>query len=383
MAAKLMRAVRYSGYGGGAAGLEHVEVPVPAPANDEVLLKLEAASLNPVDWKIQKGILRPLLPRKFPHIPVFSMISCHAEVPVPAPAKDEVLLKLEAASLNPVDWKIQKGMLRPLFPCKFPHIPVTDVAGEVVEVGSGVKDFKAGDKVVSVLSHFSGGGLAEFAVAKKNITVSRPAEVSAAEGAGLPIAGLTAHQALTQVVGINLDGSGPQKSILITAASGGVGHYAVQLAKLGNTHVTATCGARNIDLVKSLGADEVLDYKTPDGAALKSPSGRTFDAVIHCATGIPWSTFEPNLSTNGKVIDITPNASAMVTFALKKLTFSKKQLVPLLLSPKKENLECLVGLVKEGKLKTVIDSKHPLSKAEDAWAKSIDGHATGKIIVEP
>nr|CAN76197.1 hypothetical protein VITISV_019633 [Vitis vinifera] len=69
MAAKLMRAVRYSGYGGGAAGLEHVEVPVPAPANDEVLLKLEAASLNPVDWKIQKGILRPLLPRKFPHIP--------------------------------------------------------------------------------------------------------------------------------------------------------------------------------------------------------------------------------------------------------------------------------------------------------------------------
>ncbi|XP_034692496.1 chloroplast envelope quinone oxidoreductase homolog isoform X3 [Vitis riparia] len=278
---------------------------------------------------------------------------------------------------------MQKGMLRPLFPRKFPHIPVTDVAGEVVEVGSGVKDFKAGDKVVSILSQFSGGGLAEFAVAKENLTVSRPSEVSAAEGAGLPIAGLTAHQALTQVVGINLDGSGPRKNILITAASGGVGHYAVQLAKLGNTHITATCGARNIDLVKSLGADEVLDYKTPDGAALKSPSGRTFDFVIHCATGIPWSTFEPNLSTNGKVIDITPTASTMLTFAMKKLTFSKKQLVPLLLSPKKENLECLVGLVKEGKLKTVIDSKHPLSKAEDAWAKSIDGHATGKIIVEP
>ena len=220
-------------------------------------------------------------------------------------------------------------------------------------------------------------------MAKENLTVSRPSEVSAAEGAGLPIAGLTAHQALTQVVGINLDGSGPEKNILITAASGGVGHYAVQLAKLGNTHVTATCGARNIDFVKSLGADEVLDYKTPDGAALKSPSGRTFDFVIHCATGIPWSTFEHNLSTNGKVIDITPTASTMLTFALKKLTFSKKQLVPLVVSPKKENLECLVGLVKEGKLKTVIDSKHPLSKAEDAWAKSIDGHATGKIIVEP
>uniref|UniRef100_A0A5B6ZZP1 Enoyl reductase (ER) domain-containing protein n=1 Tax=Davidia involucrata TaxID=16924 RepID=A0A5B6ZZP1_DAVIN len=329
MAGKLMHAVRYDCYGGGPAGLKHVEVPVPTPT------------------------------------------------------KDEVLLKVEAASINPVDWKIQKGMLRLIFPRKFPYIPLTDTAGEVVEVGAGVENFKAGDKVVAILSHASGGGLAEFAVAKKSLTVPRPPEVSAAEGAGLPVAALTAHQALTQSAGIKLDGSGPKANILVTAASGGVGHYAVQLAKLGNTHVTATCGARNIDFVKSLGADEVLDYKTPDGAALKSPSGQKYDAVIHCATGIPWSTFAPNLGTKGKVIDITPGPSAMWTFAVKKLTLSKQQLVPLLMSPKSENLDYLVKLVKEGKLKTVIDSKHPLSKAEDAWAKSIDGHATGKIIVEP
>lgn len=296
---------------------------------------------------------------------------------------DEVLLKLEATSLNPVDWKMQKGMLRPLLPRRFPYIPGTDVAGEVVEVGPGVTNFKTGDKVVAILSHLSGGGLAEFAVAKKSLSVARPPEVSAAEGAGLPVAGLTAHQALTQSAGVKLDGSGNQKNILITAASGGVGHYAVQLAKLGNTHVTATCGARNIEFVKSLGADEVLDYKTPEGAALKSPSGKKYDSVIHCAAGVPWSTFEPNLSENGKVIDITPGPSAIMTFAFKKLTFSKKQLVPLLLIPNGENLNYLVNLVKEGKLKTVIDSKHPLSRAEDAWAKSIDGHATGKIIVEP
>ncbi|KAG4191420.1 hypothetical protein ERO13_A07G092100v2 [Gossypium hirsutum] len=234
-----------------------------------------------------------------------------------------------------------------------------------------------------MLHHFTGGGLAEYAVAKENLTVARPPEVSAAEGAGLPVAGLTAHQALSQAAGVKLDGSGQQVNLLITAASGGVGHYAVQLAKLGNTHVTATCGARNLDFVKSLGADEVLDYKTPDGAALKSPSGRKYDAVIHCAAGIPWSTFEPNLSSNGKVIDITPGPSAFLTFAMKKLTFSKKKLEPLFVSLKKENLNYLVNLVKDGKLKTVIDSKYPLSKAEEAWAKSIDGHATGKIIVEP
>ncbi|XWS31233.1 hypothetical protein CRYUN_Cryun23aG0060000 [Craigia yunnanensis] len=322
MAENLMHAVQYSSYGGGAAGLKHVEVPIPTPKQDEVLLKLEATSLNPLDLKIQKGVIRPFLPRKFPFIP-----------------------------------------------------------GEVIKVGPGVKNYKAGDKVVAVLG--SGGGLAEFAVAKESLAVARPPEVSAAEGAALPIAGLAAHKALTEVAGVKLDGSGQQVNLLITAASGGVGQYAVQLAKLGNTHVTATCGARNMDLVKGLGADEVLDYKTPDGAALKSPSGRKYDAVIHCATGIPWSTFEPNLSENGKVIDISPTPSAFMTFALKKLTFSKKQLVPMIMLPKKENLDYLVKFVKEGKLKAVIDSKHPLSKAEEAWAKSIDGHATGKIIVEP
>ncbi|KAL6576764.1 hypothetical protein OROMI_011040 [Orobanche minor] len=328
MARKLMHAVRYEGYGGGAAGLKHVEVPVPTPS------------------------------------------------------KGEVLLKLEATSLNPVDWKTQKGMLRPLLPWKFPFIPATDVAGEVLEVGPGVGSFKPGDKVVAMLSHITGGGLAEYGVAKENLTVPRPPEVSAAEGAGLPVAGLTAHMALTQPAGLILDKTGPHKNILVTAASGGVGQYAVQLAKLGNAHVTATCGARNVDLVKSLGADEVLDYKTPEGASLKSPSGKKYDAVVHCAPALSWSVFEPNLSANGKVIDITPGPSAMWTFAMKKLTFSKKQLVPLLLVPKGENLRYLVELVREGKLKTLIDSKFPLTKAEDAWAKSIDGHATGKIIVE-
>ncbi|XP_057780207.1 chloroplast envelope quinone oxidoreductase homolog [Salvia miltiorrhiza] len=133
------------------------------------------------------------------------------------------------------------------------------------------------------------------------------------------------------------------------------------------SHVTAT----NIGLVKSLGAE---------GAALTSPSGKKYDAVVHCAPPIPWSVFEPNLSSNGKVIDV----SSMLTFAVKKLTFSKKQLVPIvLLIPKGESLQYLVDLVRQGKLQTVIDSRTPLSKAGDAWTKSIDGHATGKIVIEP
>ncbi|TVU13832.1 hypothetical protein EJB05_37263 [Eragrostis curvula] len=322
-----MRAVQYDSYGGGAAGLKHVEVPVPSAKKNEVLLKLEAAAINPVDWKIQQGLLRPLLPRKFP------------------------------------------------------FIPVTDVAGVVVDVGPGVNGFKAGDQVVAMLNSLSGGGLAEYAVASESLTVKRPPEVSAAEGAGLPIAAGTALQAL-KTIGAKFDGTGKPLNVLITAASGGVGLYALQLAKLAGLHITATCGARNMELVRSLGADEVLDYRTPEGASLKSPSGKKYDGVVHCTVGISWSTFEPVLSSNGKVIDLTPNFSAILKSVLHKVTFARKQLVPLLVSPNQADLEFLVALLKDGKMKTLIDSRFPLSDVTKAWEKSIEGHATGKIIVE-
>ncbi|RAL42254.1 hypothetical protein DM860_012037 [Cuscuta australis] len=326
---KLMHAVQFNSYGGGAASLKHVEIGVPVPKKGEILIKLEAMGLNPIDYKIQSGIARPFLPPKFP------------------------------------------------------HIPGSDITGEVVQVGSGVQRFKLGDKVVAILSNRDGGGLAEYAVAKESMAARRPPEVSAAEAAGLPLAALTAHEMLTRVAGVKLDGSGPRKNVLVTAASGGVGHYAVQLAKLGNAHVTATCGARNAEFVRSLGADEVLDYRTPEGASLASPSGKKYDVVVHCATGIPWCTFERHLSKDGKVVDITPSVAAFVTSAWKTITFSKKRLVPLFTSPNGERLGYLVGLVKEGKLRVVIDSNYPLRKAEDAWGKSIGGHATGKIVLEP
>ncbi|KAI3997820.1 hypothetical protein MKX01_007707 [Papaver californicum] len=123
---------------------------------------------------------------------------------------------------------------------------------------------------------------------------TRPPEVSAAEGAGLPIAGLKAPQALTDSARIKLDGATNPTNIPITGASGAVGLCVVQLAKLRNAHVTVTCGARNADFLKSFWEDEVPDYKTAEGAALKSPSGKNMTTVIHCTTGIPFSTFKPN-----------------------------------------------------------------------------------------
>ncbi|CAA7404738.1 unnamed protein product [Spirodela intermedia] len=328
MAAKLMRAVQYDRYGGGGAALKLVEVSIPSPK------------------------------------------------------KGQLLLKVEATSLNPADWKIQKGMLRPFLPPKFPFTPGTCVAGEVVEVGQGVTAFKAGDKVITLLHFTVAGGLAEYAAAEEKLTVHRPAGISAAEGSGIPIAGLTALHSLRSL-GINLDGVDKPINVLVTAASGGIGHYAVQLLKLaGDVHVTATCGERNLELVKNLGADEVLDYKSPGGAALESPTGRKYDAVVNCVAGIPWSTLKANLAAGGKVADVAATAGDMLRAALQKVCFCNKRRFPLISTPDGPGLEFLVGQMMEGKLRTVVDSKFPLKRAAEGFDKSIEGHATGKIVVE-
>ncbi|KAJ3675734.1 hypothetical protein LUZ60_004776 [Juncus effusus] len=305
----------------------------------------------------------------------------HVEIPIPKPKKDEMLIKIEACSMNPADWRIQNGLLRPFVPFKFPFIPVTDISGEVTKTGSEVSEFKEGDKVVCKLHFLKGGGFAEFAVASEKVTVLRPDGISPAEASGLPLAGLTALQSLKDI-GTKFDGTGKGANILITGASGGIGSYAVQLAKLGNHHVTATCGARNIDLVKALGADEVLDYKTPEGQSLKNSTGKKYDFIINCAYGVSWSAFKPNLNDAGLVIDISPNFTNMLAFIWGTLTFSKKKLKMLSLSLGKDDLRFLVELMREGKIKTVVDSKHPFENVNDAWTKSMDGHATGKVIVE-
>eukprot|EP00249_Psilotum_nudum_P016644 c25927_g1_i1 orf=275-1267(-) len=304
----------------------------------------------------------------------------YVEVRIPTPKKGELLLKIEAASVNPVDWKIQKGQMRPLIPSKFPYTPGCDVSGEVISMGPDVKTFNPGDKVVSWLYIWRGGAFAEYAVAPVKYTVKRPLDVSAIDGACLPIAGMTALQAVRDYAGVKLDGSS-NANLLITAASGGVGHFAVQLAKLGGAHVTATCGARNIDLVKSLGADEVLDYKTSEGAELKSPSGRKYDCVIHCVAGFSWPVFQSNLTPHGKVIDVSPNFKSIANSVVKKLTCSKQSLAALFMIPRSTDLQLLVDLVKEGKLKCVLDSKHTLPNFRDAWSKIFEGHATGKVVV--
>lgn len=145
--------------------------------------------------------------------------------------------------------------------------------------------------------------------------------------------------------------------------------------------MTATCGARNVDLVKGLGADEVLDYKTPEGATLQSPSGRKYDVVIHCAGYQPFATFKPQLARTARVIDLTPTAKTGLAIGVQLLTFARQRIVPFLMKGNENDLALLAKLASEGKLRTVVDSTFPLSKAEQAWEKQISGHSTGKVLV--
>lgn len=146
--------------------------------------------------------------------------------------------------------------------------------------------------------------------------------------------------------------------------------------------MTATCGARNLEVVRKLGADEVLDYKTPQGEMLQSPSGRKYDVIIHSTgTRIPWTTFQRVLAKNGRVIDLTPSAGSFLRGLVHKATSAKQRLVNFIMDPHVSDLQPLVDMTAHGKLKTLIDSQYPFSQVREAWEKSSAGHTTGKLVI--
>ncbi len=172
-----------------------------------------------------------------------------AEVPVPRPSESQVLVRVEASSVNPVDWKLHSGAYRWIMPVRFPSIPGFDIAGEVTEVGDRVTRFKPGDRVFAMLDTRPGGASAEYAVVGESAAAPAPQGLSALEAAAIPLAGLTALQALR-----DLGPVGAGMRVLIVGAAGGVGHFATQIAVANGAHVTAVCGTRHTEMMRALGA---------------------------------------------------------------------------------------------------------------------------------
>jgi 2-desacetyl-2-hydroxyethyl bacteriochlorophyllide A dehydrogenase len=289
-----------------------------------------------------------------------------AEIDAPALSDDSVLINVHAASINPIDYILQSGAMKDNIPLEFPHVMGFDVAGEITEIGKDVTGFSVGDAVYARANQQDAGAIAQVARLKASEMALKPANISHAEAASVPLAGLTAWQALITKAKMKKG-----DKVLIHAGSGGVGTLAIQIAKYFGAHVATTCSARNADLVRDLGADVVIDYKN--------------------------QTFEDELSDYDIVFDMIGGETLNRSFkVLKKggtLVSIKGQdtdnLAPdhgvrfewFFMEPDGAMLADLGKLIEDGHVKTVIDSTYKMEDVVAAYASLKDGHAVGKIVV--
>ncbi len=295
------------------------------------------------------------------------------DLPVPTAGADEVLVRVMAASVNPVDWKIASGKLRLIMRNRLPCVPLADVAGVVESVGPGVTTFSPGDRVHARIAGNNPGGAAEYALATTAVLAHMPASMDFATAAGLPLAGMTALQGLRRDAGLPMENANAR--VLVVGASGGVGHLAVQIAVAAGAEVTGVCSGKNAALVKELGAHAVIDYTKPD--AFKGAA--RWDVILDCVGGnpLPWLT---RTTPRGTYASTFPGALTMLRSALDPVTPRKVKAV--MLKSNAADLAFLDELYAAGKLKVVVDSRFPLEDLNAAWDRSRSGRSAGKIIVD-
>ncbi len=303
-----------------------------------------------------------------------------AEVGKPTPKDNEVLIKVRAASVNPLDWRFMHGKPRVLrFMPKLLKMPIgrpgVDVAGEVEAVGAKVTQFKPGEAVFGSCR----ASIAEYASTPETGVVKKPDNVTFEEAASLNVAGLTAVQGLRDHGKIQ-----PGHKILINGAAGGVGTFAVQLGKIFNAHVTGVCSTRNLELVRSIGADEVIDYTQDD---FTKGSAR-YDLILDCVGNHSLSEYRHVLNPTGRCVMIGASHDAsfiqVLVVPLKALVFSmfvSQKLGFFIAKSSQADLALLGEFVANGKLKPVIEECYPLSEAREAMRHVEEGHARGKVIV--
>ena len=292
-----------------------------------------------------------------------------AKVSLPELGADQVLVKVAATSINPIDWKLREGYLKQMFPWSFPIILGWDVAGEIVEVGQKVKDYHVGDRIFARPETTRFGTYADYTIVDSNLLAPVPESIAFTEAAAVPLAGLTALQALFDHGSLKAG-----EKVLIHAGAGGVGTYAIQLAKNAGAYVITTASPRNHELVKKLGADEVIDYHTTDFEEVLTDIDLVFDTM---GGEIQKKSF-PVLKEHGRLISVLSIEDE--TLAATKQIEAKA----IWLRTNGEQLSELAKLMADGKLVSVIGETFPLTRqgVYDAHALSETHHAVGKIVLD-
>ncbi|MBD8074427.1 NADP-dependent oxidoreductase [Bacillus thuringiensis] len=314
-----------------------------------------------------------------------------AEVPTPEINGYEVLVEIHAASINPIDFKIRDGKVKMLLKYEMPLILGNDFSGVITKVGSKVTRFKVGDEIYARPRKNKIGTFAEYIAIHEDDIALKPKNLSFEEAASIPLVGLTSYQALHDIMQLQKG-----QKILIHAGSGGVGTFAIQLAKIMGATVTTTASEAGANLVTSLGADEIINYKTEKFEDIL----KNYDAVFDTIGGATLEKSFNIIKSGGNIVSVSgmPNArfgkefgsgffkTLLFSLASKKLTALEKkhnaQYSFLFMKPSGDQLRTIANYIEAGKIKPVIDRVFPFEDAQKAMEYSESGRAKGKIIVK-
>ncbi|GAB6615558.1 MULTISPECIES: NADP-dependent oxidoreductase [Bacillus] len=314
-----------------------------------------------------------------------------AEVPTPEINEYEVLAEIHAASINPIDFKIRDGKVKMLLKYEMPLILGNDFSGVIVKVGSKVTHFKVGDEIYARPRKNKIGTFAEYIAIHEDDVALKPKNLSFEEAASIPLVGLTSYQALHDIMHLQKG-----QKILIHAGSGGVGTFAIQLAKIMGATVTTTASEAGSDLVKSLGADEIINYKTEKFEEML----KDYDAVFDTIGGTTLEKSFDIIKDGGNIVSVSgmPNArfgkefgsgffkTLLFLLASKKLTALEKkhnaQYSFLFMKPSGDQLRTIANYIEAGEIKPIIDRVFLFEDAQKAMEYSEAGRAKGKIIVK-
>ena len=296
------------------------------------------------------------------------------DLPIPEAGKGEILVRVKAAGVNPVDWKIREGRLKDRFPYKFPLVPGWDAAGVVEKVDQGVTRFKPGDEIFAYCRKpvVQGGAYAEYIVLSEEHLALKPKNTSFTEAAGIPLASLTAYQALVDAAKVKAG-----ERVLIHAAAGGVGGFGVQIARDRGAVVWGTASRRNEEYVRSLGAERVIDYTRDDvGRAVRSVYPDGVDVVFDCVGGKVLKKSAELVRKGGRLISIVDSLDEQ-SLRQRDIRFEF-----VFVAPNAVELKAIEEMVEQRRLRVHLSKVLPLADAREAHELIESGHTRGKIVLE-